>query len=66
MPDLNPQPLPPRVDLGSLTEVVTASVRQALEDRKIVDTTPPVFRNPRILIGIIIEPPIFEGGLERG
>ena len=54
--ELNPQPLPPRVDLGSLTEAVTASVRSALEQRAVSATTPAVFRNPRIIIGIIVEP----------
>jgi hypothetical protein len=53
---LNPQPLPPRVDLGHLTEAVTASVRNALEERAATTSTPQVFRNPRIIIGIIIEP----------
>lgn len=56
MADINPQPLPPKVDLGQLTEAVTASVRSALEQRKVTDTTPDVFRNPRIIIGIIMEP----------
>jgi hypothetical protein len=64
MPDLNPQPLPPRVDLGQLTEAVTASVRTALEARVPTATTPAVFRNPRIIIGIIIEPPALEAVLE--
>jgi hypothetical protein len=55
--ELNPQPLPPRkVDLGNLTEAVTASVRNALEERAATAGTPQVFRNPRIIIGIIIEP----------
>jgi hypothetical protein len=54
---LNPQPLPPgKVDLGNLTEAVTASVRNALEERAATASTPQVFRNPRIIIGIIIEP----------
>jgi hypothetical protein len=54
---LNPQPLPPgKVDLGNLTEAVTASVRNALEERTATANTPQVFRNPRIIIGIIIEP----------
>ena len=55
--ELNPQPLPPgKVDLGNLTEAVTASVRNALEERAATANTPQVFRNPRIIIGIIIEP----------
>jgi hypothetical protein len=57
MADLNPQPLPPRaVDLGALTETITSSVRSALEERVTTAATPAVFRNPRIVIGIIIEP----------
>jgi hypothetical protein len=57
MPELNPQPLPPKVvDLGQLTEAVTASVRSALEDRPATANTPQVFRSPRIIIGVIIEP----------
>jgi hypothetical protein len=54
--ELNPQPLPPKVDLGQLTETVTASVRKALEERAVTTSTPQVFRNPRIIIGIIMEP----------
>jgi hypothetical protein len=54
--ELNPQPLPPKVDLGQLTEAVTASVRNALEERATTENTAQVFRNPRIIIGIIIEP----------
>lgn len=55
---LNPQPLPPgaRVDLGQLTEAVTEAVRNALESRPATSNTPPVFRNPHIIIGIIIDP----------
>jgi hypothetical protein len=56
MSELNPQPIPPKVDLGQLTEAVTASVRSALEERPVTSSTPPVFRNPRVIIGIIIEP----------
>lgn len=60
MPDnkLNPQPLPPgaKVDLGELTEVVTQAVRNALESRPATAHLPPVFRNPRIIVGIIIDP----------
>jgi hypothetical protein len=54
--DLNPQPLPPKVNLGDLTEAVTASVRNALEQRAATAATPQVFRNPRIIIGVIVEP----------
>jgi len=50
-------PMPPKVDLGQLTEAVTASVRNALVERPVTPNTPPVFRNPRIIVGIIIEPP---------
>ncbi len=57
--DISPQPLPTvqRVDLGELTEAVTSSVRKALEERPPTENTPLVFRNPRIIIGIIVEPP---------
>lgn len=54
--DLNPQPLPPRVDLAELTEAVTVSIRRALEEREVGGRTPALFRNPRIVIGVIIEP----------
>jgi hypothetical protein len=54
--ELNPQPLPPKVDLGLLTEAVTSSVRNALEARAATSNTPQVFRNPRLVIGVIIEP----------
>ena len=54
--ELNPQPLPPSVDLGQLTEAVTASVRKALEQRPATEATAQVFKNPRIIIGIIMEP----------
>jgi hypothetical protein len=54
--DLNPQPLPPRVDLAELTEAVTASIRRALEEREVGARTASVFRNPRIIVGIILEP----------
>jgi hypothetical protein len=56
----NPQPEPPSVSLGSLTEAVTTSVRNALEERAATPNTPQVFRNPRIIIGIIIEPPVLQ------
>jgi hypothetical protein len=54
--ELNPQPLPPKIDLADLTEAVTASVRRALEARAATPTTPASFRNPRIIIGLILEP----------
>jgi hypothetical protein len=57
---LNPQPEPPSVSLGNLTEAVTTSVRNALEERAATPNTPQVFRNPRIIIGIIIEPPVLQ------
>jgi hypothetical protein len=54
---LNPQPIPPgKIDLGTLTEAVTASVRNALEQRAATAATPEVFRRPRIIIGVIVEP----------
>ena len=54
MSELNPQPIPPKVDLGQLTEAVTASVRSALEERPVTSNTPQVFRNPRVIIGILL------------
>jgi hypothetical protein len=59
-PELNPQPLPPKIDLAELTEAVTVSVRRALEERQTSAQTPPVFRNPRIIIGIVYEPALPE------
>lgn len=55
---LNPQPLPPgaKVDLGELVQAVTEAVRNALESRPATANTPPVFRHPRLNIGVIIEP----------
>jgi len=44
------------IDLGELTEAVTRSVRRALEARPVVAATPGVFRNPRIIIGVIFDP----------
>jgi hypothetical protein len=44
------------VDLGTLTEVVTTSVRRALEEHAATAATPELFRNPRVIVGIIIEP----------
>ncbi|QOK94506.1 hypothetical protein HF908_24435 (plasmid) [Ralstonia pseudosolanacearum] len=54
--ELNSQPLPPKVDLGLLTEVITTSVRKALEERAATETTTQVFKNPRIIVGFIMEP----------
>lgn len=52
----NQQPLPRgSVDLGSLTEAVTAAVRNAMEQRAATPSTPQVFVSPRIIIGLIIE-----------
>jgi hypothetical protein len=63
---LNPQPLPPGVvDLGNVTAAVTAAVRNALEDRAATPNTPPVFRNPRIIVGVIVEPPTGVGTTEQ-
>ena len=54
--ELNPQPLPPRVELGNLTSEVTRAVQSALEHRAAGPNTPAVFRNPRIIIGLVLEP----------
>ncbi len=45
-----------KVDLGQLTEAVTTSVRKALEEKAATENTAQVFRNPRIIVGLIIEP----------
>jgi hypothetical protein len=63
--ELNPQPLPP-VDLGRLTEVVTASVRRALEERVATPATAAVFKNPRIIVGVVIEPLALQQQTEIG
>jgi len=50
---------PPRIDVGDLTNAVIASVRQALEQRQAPVASggsPPVFTNPRIIVGIVLEP----------
>lgn len=48
---------PPRIDVGDLADAVIVSVRRALEQREAPDVhVPPVFRNPRIILGIILEP----------
>jgi hypothetical protein len=50
---------PSRIDVGDLTTVVIASVRQALERREAPVAgggDPPVFRNPRIIVGVVLEP----------
>lgn len=41
-----------RIDIGDLTEVVTASVQRAIQER-----TPAAEPLGRFIIGIIIEPP---------
>jgi hypothetical protein len=43
------------IDVGELTEVVTTSVQRALQDRG--GTEGFFLRPPRIIVGIIIEPP---------
>jgi hypothetical protein len=54
---VNPEPIPPgKIDLGTLTEAVTTSVRNALEQRAATTSTPQVFQKPRIIIGVIVEP----------
>jgi hypothetical protein len=53
---------PPRIDVGELAEAVIVSVRQALEEHEALDVrVPPVFRNPRIICGIILEPGAGQG-----
>jgi hypothetical protein len=45
-----------KIDIGDLTENVTAAVQRALEARGGPGNTPPPFG--RIVLGIIIEPPV--------
>ena len=47
---------PAKIDLGELTEAVTEAIRKALESRPVTENTPPVFRNPHIIIGVLIDP----------
>jgi len=41
-----------RIDLGDLTEAVTTAVHRSLAAQK----TDPIWRNPRIICGLIFEP----------
>lgn len=45
----------PKVDLSDLTEAVMAAVRRAIEERQAPGGAP-AFHNPRIIVGIILEP----------
>ncbi len=61
--ELNPQPLPPRsgsIDIGHLTETVTTAIQRSLSQHQ----GKTVFANPRIIIGIIAEPQLFQHGGE--
>jgi len=55
---LRPRASRSEVNLADLTKTVTDSVRQVLEERPVSSRTPPLFKNPRIIIGLIIEPPV--------
>lgn len=60
--ELNPQPLPPvqrgSIDIGHLTETVTTAIQRSLSQHQ----GKTVFVNPRIIIGIIAEPQLFQHG----
>jgi hypothetical protein len=55
MPDLNPQPLPPRIELSAFAETVSVAVLRALESQNTANSP---FRNPRLIWGFILEPQI--------
>jgi hypothetical protein len=52
-----------RIDIGELTENVTIAVQRALEAQKAGSQG--LFRNPRIIVGFIIEPQVGIGGVGR-
>jgi hypothetical protein len=45
----------PGIELGELTQAVTSAIRSALEQRVSSANTAKVFKNPRIIIGVILE-----------
>ena len=51
----NQTPATPSVDLGQLTEAVTASVCKALKDHVATDGTAGTAQGPRIIVGIVLE-----------
>ncbi len=61
MSELNPQPLPPKIELAALTEAVTAAVLRAIETQTKSFPNNPL-RNPRIICGIIAEPAVLNAG----
>jgi hypothetical protein len=62
MPDLNPQPLPPKIEFAALTEAISGAVMRAIETQTKANSP---FRNPRIICGFIIEPQILQA-IEAG
>jgi len=48
-----------RIDIGDLTEAVTTAVQRALQAQK-----GDLFRNPRIIVGFILEPQVRTGGVQ--
>jgi len=64
MAELNPQPLPPKIELSAFTETVSAAIIRAIESqsRKFPENS---WRNSRIICGFILEPPAFNIPEER-
>jgi hypothetical protein len=58
MAELNPQPLPPKIELSAFTEAVSASVIRAIESQS-REFPKNSWRNSRIICGFILEPPVF-------
>ncbi len=64
MPELNPQPLPPRIELGEAIEVITAATLRAIEAQKAYPVPNPwlTTSNIRIIAGGILD---VQGSLTR-
>jgi len=65
MEELNPQPLPPRVDLGHAVEVITSATLRAIDARRLADPEPAPWLTSsriRIIAGGILD---VQGGLTR-
>lgn len=56
MSELNPQPLPPRIDLAEAVEVITAATLRAIDARKLNDPASLLTTsNIRIIAGGILD-----------
>lgn len=58
MEEINPQPLPPRIELGEAIEVITAATLRAIEARRVAEPMPNPWlakSNIRIIAGGIID-----------